>query len=454
MIDLKNKKILILGLGVSGYAAALFLLKKGFSVKVSEKAGEEDIGGRIKELGRYGQFEYETRGHTGEFCSKADVAVISPGVHTKELYDAGVLPVGMPAIGTLELGYMYCVSTVVAVTGTNGKSTVTELIGHMINASGRKAVVCGNIGNPLIGEVAGLSPRDIAVVEVSSFQLGTIDSFRPHIAVLLNITEDHYDRHRGYEDYRSEKFKIFANQNGDDWAVINASFKGDEEIGRIKSGIVYFGKGKHRAEVSQKEVSINDESGANCFSIKEKDLSLSGIHNMENVACAAIVGWILGISAEVLVSAAASFRPLKHRTEKVGVYEGICFIDDSKATNIDATRRAVESTDGKIILIAGGRDKGGDYRSLTSLIKEKVKAVIVIGEAQTLIKEAFGGVVPVICSANMADAVRVSAERASRGDIIMLSPMCSSFDMFSGYRERGDVFQREVKKQAGKDMSA
>ena len=447
MIDLKDKTILILGLGASGYAAAEFLLKKNSRVKISENGDSSEIRADIDKLERSGRIEHETGGHTGKFCSKTDMIVASPGVDVRKLYSSGLLPRDIPLIGTLELGANYCRAPIIAVTGTNGKSTVTELTGHILSSSGRDVTVCGNIGNPLIGEIDSLGENSVAVVEVSSFQLETIKKFRPHIAVLLNITADHYDRHNDHEGYKTEKYKIFMNQTDNDWAVINSNLKNDPEIKDIKSHTIFFGEDGDMAKVSGNEIVLSDREKEGTFSIGEEVLPVSGGHNLENVACSALVAGLMGIDKSVTREAITTFKPLKHRTENIGCFGGIEFIDDSKATNIDATRRAVETVNKKLVLIVGGRDKGGDYSSLLPLVKEKVKTMIVLGEAKKKIANVFDRIVPVIETDDMGFAVKKAVEKAEYGDVVMLSPMCSSFDMFSGYKERGEAFQREVKKQ-------
>ncbi|MFH1837421.1 MAG: UDP-N-acetylmuramoyl-L-alanine--D-glutamate ligase [Candidatus Omnitrophota bacterium] len=431
MKDFRDKTILILGLGASGYSAAEFLLKRKYSVKISEAGDSSAIRTKIDKLGKIWPLVSEVGAHTREFCSEADMIVASPGINIKDLYAERSIPEEIPLMGTLELGASFCEAPMIAVTGTNGKSTVTKLLGHIFSFSGKNAVVCGNIGNPLIGEVDGLKENSVVIVEVSSFQLETIVNFKPHIAILLNISEDHYDRHRDHKSYKAEKYKIFRNQTEEDWAVINSDLKNDDEIGDIKSRIVFF---------------ETDPGLLKELSIREEDLPLSGKHNLENVVCSIMAAGIMKVEKDLIKKAILTFKPLRHRIEKVGIFRGVEFIDDSKATNIDATRRAVEMTKKGLILISGGVDKGGDYTVLIPLFKNKVKTLIVMGEAKEKIKSVFSSVIHVIETENMGSAVAAAKENAREGDTVMLSPMCSSFDMFSGYKERGEAFQREVKR--------
>jgi UDP-N-acetylmuramoylalanine--D-glutamate ligase len=284
----------------------------------------------------------------------------------------------------------------------------------------KRTAICGVCGE--------LTEKDMAVVEVSSFQLQTVKDFKAHIAVLLNISEDHYDRHEGYGAYKKEKFRIFNNQDENDWAVINSTFCGDEMLKDVRSKIVYF-KGEPQEIL-----------------VEESEIPLKGRHNLDNVACSVIVAKLVGVDESSIKEGIRSFKGLSHRLEKVGVFRGVEFIDDSKATNVDATKCALESVDRKVILVAGGIDKGGDYSHILPLVKNKVKAMVLIGEARDKIKGAFSGAVPVLTANTMAGAVRRAYSFSKEGDTVMLSPMCSSFDMFSSYKERGEAFQKEVKR--------
>ncbi|MGB2601930.1 MAG: UDP-N-acetylmuramoyl-L-alanine--D-glutamate ligase [Candidatus Omnitrophota bacterium] len=444
MFDVKNKKIIVVGLGLSGRAAAQLLSERGAEVKVTESAEHEKVQKHLDALTGC-SIEFELGRHTEEFCKDAYMVVTSPGVDPEALPLTVARSRNIPIIGELELGYLFCCAPVIAITGTNGKSTTTELIGDILACSGKHTIVCGNIGNPLSGEVDKLTEDSVAVVEVSSFQLETIKDFRPYIGVLLNVSEDHYERHGNLDAYKMEKFKIFRNQASDDWAVLHSDFQKDSMASQVKSRTVFFG---------QKDSMVLAEDGrvvadAGKFILEECDIPLKGIHNMENVACAVLVSKIMGVTEENIREGISAFRALHHRFEKVAEFEGVEFIDDSKATNIDATRRALESMNKKVVLIAGGRDKGGDYRSILPLIKEKVKTVVVIGEASSNITSAFGETIPVVSADSMSDAVEVSMQTANSGEAVMLSPMCSSFDMYTDYKHRGKVFQQEVRKLTG-----
>jgi UDP-N-acetylmuramoylalanine--D-glutamate ligase len=429
MIDIKGKKVLVAGLGVSGFAAAQLAARKGAIVKVTENDDSGEVRDRLKKL-EVSELQYEVGGHTAPFCADAELLVTSPGMGSDSFPVAVAREKGIPVVGEMEFAFWFCPAPVIAITGTNGKSTTTELIGRILSSSGLHAPVCGNIGTPLSGVVEELTEKSVVALEVSSFQLETIREFKPRVAVLLNISDDHYERHGSYERYKSEKFRIFSNQDEKDWAVVHSDFRGDPEIKGVRSRVVYFGAGEETIE------SV----------IKAEEVPLKGKHNIDNIACSIAVAKIMGSDDENIREAIMTFKGLPHRFERVCTCDDVEFIDDSKATNIDAAKRALESLDKKTILIAGGRDKGGDYASVLPVVKNRVKAVVLIGEAREKMMRAFSGTVDVFEADTMAEAVRQAHMLAEGGDAVMLSPMCSSFDMFSSYTERGEVFQREVKK--------
>lgn len=423
-MDFNGKKVLVVGLGLSGCSSAKLLAEKGALVKVSESEKSSELSERADELIGH-EVQVELGGHTEEFCLEADLVVTSPGVDIAALKSSGIIKKGVPVIGELELGYLFCSLPIIAVTGTNGKSTTTELIGKIFSSSDRDVVVCGNIGNPLTGEVGKINGKDLLVVEVSSFQLETIEKFRPHVAVLLNVAEDHYERHGTFSKYKEEKFRIFSNQLEEDWAVVHESFRGDPMLSGVSSRILYFGK----------------ETDA---VVTELESPIKGSHNLENIACASVVSGIYDIPPEVVREAVLSFKALAHRFELVASFKGIEFIDDSKATNVDATCRALESVEKKVVLIAGGKDKGGDYSPAGPLVADKVKSIVVIGEARERIEKALSSFTSVIRALDLPQAVKLAYSEAEEGEAVLLSPMCSSFDMFLSYKERGEVYQKAV----------
>ena len=444
MFDIKGKKVLVVGLGASGYAAARFLAKSGASIKISEQIDSVAVRQRLDALVAY-NVEFQLGAPKPDFCRAAEMVVISPGVDAASPELLAALRRGIPVIGEMELGFRYCKAPVVAITGTNGKTTTTELIGKIIAVSGKHTVVCGNIGNPLTGEVDNLTPDSVAVVETSSFQLETVETFKPKVSVLLNVTEDHYDRHGDLDKYKVAKFRVFEKQDTSDWAVLNSSFRGDPLLDGILSRKLFFGlEGSEDSYVKDGWLVVKF-GGVESRIMKWDEVDLEGAHNMENVACAALVARVMGVGDQFIREGIRTFKGLGHRFERIGMHAGIEYIDDSKGTNIDATKRALESIGKKVILIAGGRDKGGDYASVNDIVKKKVKTMVLIGEATEKMKRVYSTVVPVIAAKDMKDAVRLASVAAEPGDAVLLSPMCSSFDMFTSYKERGEVFQREVR---------
>ncbi len=439
MLNVKGKEILVLGLGLSGEAVCRLLAERGALVRISEGFDTPEVRARLEALKDH-LAQYEIGGHTANFCGNSKMVITSPGINAQSLCASGIISKKAVVLGELELGFLFCPAPIIAITGTNGKSTTTRLIGRILSSGGRHTVLCGNIGNPLSGEIDRLTASSVAVVEVSSFQLETIREFKPHIAILLNITADHYDRHGNYENYKTSKFKVFENQSEKDWAILNSTFLKDSITKNIKSRRLFF---SHQ----NKEITIEID-GKKEFIAREKELFLKGTHNLDNVQSAAIAAGIMGIDKRVIRESVISFKPLAHRCEKVASSGGIEFVDDSKATNIDASRAALEESRGKVILIAGGRDKGGNYGSISSLVKKNVKAMVLIGEAAGIMESVFKKEVPVTRAVSMREAVEKSISLAETGDTVLLSPMCSSFDMFSDYKERGEVFSAEVKKRA------
>ena len=443
MLDINHKKVLVVGLGVSGVSAAELLAAKGAEVWLTDAGDSAEIAKKTQDLEKKG-FKVETGVHTDDFARGAELIVVSPGVDHNALLKKIPSCQNVPLVGELELGYGFCASPVIAVTGTNGKSTTTELIGNIFSSSGLNTIVCGNIGNPLCGEVGSISGDSITVAEVSSFQLETITSFRPHIAILLNVAEDHYDRHGGFDAYKVSKFRVFENQEENDWAIIHHSLRADPSINDINSRVLFYGEAGTAAYIDGGKIVV-ELDGNKEIVMDSRDVHLQGDHNLENVMCAILAAKTQGIDSGDIIKGIDTFKALHHRFESIGVYEEIEFIDDSKATNIDATRRALESVNKKVILIAGGVDKGGDYTSILPVIRDKVKVMIAMGEAGGKICDAYSGSLPVIMAKNMEDSVQKAVKEANADVAVLLSPMCSSFDMYSSYKERGNDFQKKVK---------
>ena len=466
-MDLHQKNILIVGLGISGMAAARFAKNNGGIVTITDIAEEDALTGYLQEVRKI-DVRTELGGHNIETFESADFIIVSPGVPHAILPIERAKKKGIPVLGEIELASRYIREPIIAISGTNGKTTTTRLLGNMLESSGFQVFVGGNIGNPLIDYAGGEKTADIVVAEVSSFQLDTIDTFRPRVSVLLNISADHLDRYPDFNSYAMSKGRIFKNQAEGDTAVINGCDPFISLISKtIRTRILPFYHEENLNIKNREYAVISKRNGQSAPMIniftKENpegflDLSqvdLLGRHNMENIAAAALAALAAGGTLEGIQSALNDFKGLSHRLEFVKTINGVHFYDDSKGTNIDAVNRALDVFDTPVVLIMGGRDKGGDFRQLREIVKQHVKKLIVMGEAGNVIKSALGD----SClegsqnASTMENAVRLAYIAASPGNVVLLSPGCSSFDMFQSYTERGEVFCKSVENLDNSDRS-
>jgi UDP-N-acetylmuramoylalanine--D-glutamate ligase len=463
-MQLRGKKVLVVGLGKSGLAAALFLRSKGAQVTVSDMRSAEALRQEIPMLLEQG-IAVETGGHGVLTFRRQDLIVVSPGVplDTPELISSRNL--GLPVIGELELAWQFLTGPVVAITGSNGKTTTTTLCGEIFRRAGLETVVAGNIGVPLISVAEQTTPETWTVLEVSSFQLETTETFAPRIAAVLNVTPDHLDRHGTFEKYVDAKARIFANQGPGDRVVLNAD---DDVAGRLAArtpnpaGVVWFSRGRmvrqgtfiHDGMVWFRE----SEDGAAERILPVKEIPLKGEHNVENVLAAACIARLAGIDAEIVRQAVKEFHAVEHRLEFVSQVRGVEYYNDSKATNVDAAAKALASFDGEgkplVHLILGGKDKDSDYTLLRELVRERAVAVYTIGSAAEKIQRQLGGGAKLISCATLAVAVGKAAEAAVPGEIVLLAPACSSFDQFENYEHRGRVFKELVQTLAEENLPA
>jgi UDP-N-acetylmuramoylalanine--D-glutamate ligase len=447
-MDLKGKKVLVVGLGKSGLAAALFLRRRGAHVTVSDLRSAQALSKEIPSLLEAGIL-VEAGGHGLLTFRRQDLIVVSPGVplNTPELVQ--VRNLGLPIIGELELAARFLKGNVLAITGSNGKTTTTTLCGEIFTAGELKTVVAGNIGLPVIETVDQSGPDSWSILEVSSFQLETTESFHPKIAVILNITPDHLDRHGTFENYVAMKEKIFANQGGDDFLILN----GDDPIAqqsasRAKSQVFWFSRSKivrRGTFLSNGMVMFRPSEQASptpVFPLAE--IPLKGDHNVENVLAAVCAACVANIPAKVIERTVASFHAVEHRLEFVAAIHGVDYYNDSKATNVDATAKAIASFPGNIHLIMGGKDKNSDYTQLNALLRARVKTVYTIGSAAEKIEGQIAGVTRVVKAGTLEVAVNKAASHAVAGDVVLLAPACSSFDQFENYEHRGRVFKQAV----------
>jgi UDP-N-acetylmuramoylalanine--D-glutamate ligase len=447
-MEFKGKKVLVVGLGKSGLAAALFLRRRGAQVTVSDIRSAEVLGKDIPALLEEG-IAVEAGGHGLLTFRRQDLIVVSPGVplDTPELVQ--VKAFGLPIIGELELASEYLRGKSLAITGSNGKTTTTALCGAIFEAGKLSVQVGGNIGVPVIALVDQSADDGWSVLEVSSFQLETTYRFRPDIAAVLNVTPDHLDRHGTFESYAAAKERIFANQDADDALVLNA----DDDVAsrmaaRAKSRIFWFSSKRvvrQGAFVHEGAILFRaSEQAAPEFVLKVEEIPLKGHHNIENVLAAVCAARLAGVAPEAIREAVESFRAVEHRLEFVASINGVDFYNDSKATNVDAAAKAIAAFPQGIHLILGGKDKNSDYRQLRSLLEERVKAVYTIGAAAEKIETHIYGSVPVVSSGTLEQAVARASEAAQPGEIVLLAPACSSFDQFENYEHRGRVFKELV----------
>ena len=455
-MELKNKRVLVVGLGKSGKSAALFLRALGAQVTVSDSRSAEALASEIPALLDAG-IMVETGGHGLLTFRRQDLIVVSPGVpyDTPELVQARAFGSAGPLIiGELELASRFLQGQIVAITGSNGKTTTTSLLGKIFADSGGPTLVGGNIGTPVIDLIAQSTPQTTSVLEVSSFQLETVVEFRPHIAVVLNITQDHLDRHGTFENYAAMKARITAQQTPEDFFVLNAEDKPTQMLAAQTKAQVFWFSGrraiKQGAFVHGESIVFLPREGAKPEPVLPlAEIPLKGAHNVENVLAAVCAARLGGVSAESIRASVASFKAVEHRLEFVATVRGVAFYNDSKATNVDATKKALEAFPGGVHLILGGKDKNSDYTELADLLRARVKTVYTIGSAAEKIERHLAGVVKIVSACTLDAAVRQAAQFAVAGDVVLLAPACASFDQFTGYEQRGRVFKELVKGLAG-----
>jgi len=436
--------VLVVGLGRTGEALCDFLLDHGAQVKVSENKTLREHSRAVRDWQKKG-VQFEMGGHKTESFLEADLIVPSPGVPWLSELEAAQNQ-GIPIVSEIELAYLFLRGHIVGITGTNGKSTTATLAHKILKDAGLPAFLAGNIGTPLISFVEHSRDDHIYVTEVSSFQLKHIEHFKASISVFLNISSDHLDWHSSFDDYCQSKKNLLATQQENDTAVLNRDdplIWAWKEEGKAQ---VYFFSRKTEVEKGcfiQGDWIILKDKGEERL-IKTSDIPLFGIHNLENVMAAALVSHILGVPLPRIRESVECFQGLEHRLEKIMAIKGIDFYNDSKATNVDAALKSIQSFERKIVLILGGRDKGGDFKKLKEQVAEKAKHVLLIGEAEEKIRNALEGSVTMTPVSSLKEAVRAGYALAEAGEVVLLAPACTSFDMFQNFEERGRVFKQEV----------
>lgn len=443
-MEVRDRRVVVVGAGQSGRAAAELLASKGARVTLNDAGAVEPEGAdRLRGLG----IAIEMGPHRAELLAAADLVVLSPGVPPSQPAIQAARRAGVPVIGDVELASRWLSGRIIAITGTKGKSTTTSLTARMLREAGIPSTAGGNLGIALSAQVSDSRPDVIHVVEVSSFQLEMTETFHPWVAVVMNLSPDHLDRHASFEEYAAAKRRIFRNQTAGDWAVINAD---DPEALALARGA------RARRLDFALDTPLTDgvtvEEGAIVRRIDRRttpllpvtSVRLPGRHLLADVLAAAAVGCVAGIPSDAMRRAVEGFTGLEHTLERVGELDGVRFINDSKATNIAAAKRAIETFDGGVVAIMGGRYKGGEFADLRSTVGARADAIVTIGEASDQIHEALGPVVPVHHAGSMADAVRQAFALARPGGVVLLAPACSSFDMFKDYAARGRAFKEEV----------
>lgn len=444
-MELNGRHTVVVGAAKSGISSARLLRSKGAKVTITDKKGKDAIPADLSMLKEMG-VNVELGGHDKATFLASDLIVVSPGVPMDIPPLISARKKGIDIISEIELASYFIGTPIIGITGTNGKSTTTTLVGEILKRDGRNIFVGGNLGPPLSESLFSDKKYDLMVCEISSFQLEGIKRFKPHIAAILNITPDHLDRYISMDDYIKAKWRICENQESYDSIVLNL----DDPLltaggRRIRSKIIRFSR-KKRVEYGlfiDKGIIYSGIDGHTAI-IKIDELLIKGVHNMENAMAAAAISLLAGCKIESIGRSLKEFRGLEHRLEFVREVDGVRYINDSKGTNVGAVVRSLEGFDSPIILIAGGRDKGSDFSPLKELIAKKVKRLILIGEARRLLESIFNGVTDIAKAEDMTDAVRLARDKGRSGDIILLSPGCASFDMFRNYEERGKVFKEIV----------
>jgi UDP-N-acetylmuramoylalanine--D-glutamate ligase len=444
--DVHDRKITVIGMARSGVGVAVLLKEKGARVYVSDNGAMEHLEPEIAKLASAG-IAFEVGQHSARVYDSS-LLVISPGVPSNAPVVVEARKRNIKIVSELEIGSLFCRASIVAITGSNGKTTTTTLIGRILGDAKKKHVVAGNIGTAFSSVVLELAPADIAVLEVSSFQLDHIDRFRPRISVILNITEDHMDRYNhSMEQYAASKARVFENQDGDDVLIYDA----DDEWCRKKASqakcrTIGFSLSKTLGEGAfiDNGTLITVIDGRRTEVIKGDQISIKGMHNLYNSMAATLVGQLLGVGSASIKSTLKNFKGVEHRLEFVREVEGVRYFNDSKATNVDSVWYALQAFTEPIVVLMGGRDKGNDYNRLQDLVKKHVKAIVAIGESADKVETAFRESANVVRADSIEKAVLKAKALAKAGDVVLLSPACASFDWFKNYEHRGQVFKELV----------
>jgi UDP-N-acetylmuramoylalanine--D-glutamate ligase len=450
--QLRGKRVLVVGLARTGVATALFCAARGARVTATDTRGESEIGDAIAKLHEAG-VALELGGHREKSFLEQDLIIPSPGVPADDAHLKAARAKGVTIWSEIELAYRFMKGRLIGITGSNGKTTTTSLIEHILKTAGMPTILAGNIGTPLIACVDAMNDETWTVAELSSFQLELIDTFRPDIGVFLNLTPDHLDRHHTLQAYGTAKARLFENQTGEDAAILNADDAAATPYAPSLPRVYWFSRKQRVAQgacVRGEEI-VFRQDGREEILLKLENIPLAGAHNVENVLAAAAATRIAGTSPSAIAKGVSSFTGVEHRLEFVSEIDGVRYYNDSKATNVDATVKAIDAFPGRVLIILGGKDKGSDYTVLQKPLREKTILALLIGAAAEKIEKQISGSVALERAETIERAVEIASHAALRGDVVLLAPACASFDQFQNYEHRGRVFKdlvRQLEKQA------
>ncbi len=448
--ELRDKRVLVVGLARTGVATALFCAARGASVMATDARPENEIGEAIVSL-RAAGVSLELGGHLEKTFLEQDLIIPSPGVPADAPMLKAARAEGVTIWSEVELAGRFLRGLLIGITGSNGKTTTTSLIEHILKNAGFSTILAGNIGTPLISRVEKTTDNTITVVELSSFQLELIGTFRPNISVFLNLTPDHLDRHHTLEEYGRAKARIFENQTEDDSAVLNADDPATTPLAPAKPHVYWFSRKQRVAQgafVRENEIVFRDD-GEEETVLNLHDIPLAGAHNVENVLAAVTVTRLAGAAPGAIAQGARSFAGVEHRLEFVAEIGGVRYYNDSKATNVDATLKAIDAFPGRILIILGGKDKDSDYTVLQKPLREKAILALLIGAAAEKIERQITGSVAIERAGSLERAVEIASHAARPGDVVLLAPACASFDQFQNFEHRGRVFKELVHQLEG-----
>ena len=448
-MKLSGRNILVVGLARTGLSAANFLIGKGARVSVTDLRTKDELDDQVARL--QGKVHLMLGRHREADFTGADMIVLSPGVPSRIPPLVRAREQGVPVWSEIELACRFLKGTLIGVTGTNGKTTTTTLIGEMLAESRRPHVVAGNIGVPLLEKVKEATEETVWVVELSSFQLETTQTLRCRVAVVLNVTPDHLDRHPSFEDYWRAKRRILLNQKGSDFAVFNRDEPNSRRMAEgAEARSVFFSRQERCTGVFCRDGKIRIRVGGRSHQVMDRNrIRLKGEHNLENVLAAAAASYLVGVEPDSIARACRTFAGVEHRLEWIRDLEGVSFYNDSKATNVESASKAMEALEQPLVAIMGGTNKGSDFRVLRPLVKRKVRHLVLLGEAKESLMEGLRGTAPVSEAAGLEEAVRRAFVAALPGDAVLLAPACASFDMFRDFEERGRAFKKLVSQLTG-----